>query len=165
MNLAELLAALSDLDEAASVEFDPAQIVGDLKDKVDAIHAVLGRLDSESDRLSGIASQFTKASNSVANNRKRLEAYLLRQMQENGFEKLPGTIWRAQLQKKPPALIVEREANAEDAVQLPALVVRTISYRWDKGAVKELLSAGGEFKYGKIQQDKTVRFWPNKGEA
>ncbi len=163
MNLTDLLAALSNLDDAPHVEFDPAQVVGDVREKVDAIHKVLGRLAAERDRLREDADELAKASSQVERSRQRLFEYLQFSMLAQGFEKLPGNTWRVQFQKSTPALELEREANVDDFIATAALVRRTVTYAWNKDKVKELIAAGESFPHGRIVQGQHLRFYPNKG--
>lgn len=162
LSLDELLLALSSLDDAATLEFDPAQIVGDLKGKVDAIHTVIGRLDAEQDRLAGIASQFSKAAAGVYNNARRLEAYLLASMQKHNYEKLPGELFRVQVQSGADALDVERNPSADDYVKDPDLVTRKVSYAWNKDKAKEKLLAGESLPDMKLKPVKYLRWYVQK---
>lgn len=162
MTLTELLAALSNLDEAPAVEFDPTQIVGDLKDKVDAIKKVLVRLELEHGRLLGLQCEIGKAAGQVGRNIDRLEDYLAFAMRSQGFDKLPGTMWRVQFQNSAPALEVERDATADDLIETPALVSRTVKYAWKKDEIKSYIAAGNTFQHGKIVQGQHLRFYINK---
>lgn len=164
--LAEILSILGNLDlvSETSIEIKPEEILGDLKDKVDAIYTVLERLEREADRLDSIAEDFKLAARRVKENRERLKEYVRFTMTAQGFEKLPGNHWRLQLQKTAPSLAVEREATADDLLANPNLVKRTVSYAWDKNAVKEHIAAGGSFGCGKLVEGKTVRFYINRGE-
>ncbi len=163
MILTELLAALSDLDNAAGFDFDPASVVGDVRDKVDAIKTVLGRLKMEAERLDEIGRDIRRAADQVERNHQRLEEYLLTSMRGEGFDKLPGNLWRVQIQKKPPALLVERLPTADDVLAMPELVERKIEYRWRKDDIKKFLTEGGEFPFGRIVQGEKVQFYINKG--
>ncbi len=165
MNLVLLLAALSDLDEAANpIEFDPAHVIGDIREKVDAIHTVMGRLKLEAARLADAAELFKQASKGVEKNLDRLEGYVLFAMKSQGFEKLPGVHWRAQIQATTPSIVATRDATADDLLDHPAFVRRKVEYSWDKKALKEHLANGGKFEYIKLQEGQTVRFYVNKGD-
>lgn len=165
LTLAQLLATLSDLDEAAEVSFDPTTVVGDLKDKVDAIYTVMDRLEHETARLGSIAAEFQLAARRVNQNRERLKEYVRFAMRTNGYEKLPGNRWRLQLQNTAPALVCEREATADDAMAMSAFVTRKVEYKWDKNAIKEHLANGGTFAHGRLMEGQTVRFYVNKGNT
>ncbi len=86
-------------------------------------------------------------------------------MRAQGFEKLPGNVWRVQFQKSTPALEVEREATAEDLLECPEIVRRTVSYGWKKDEIKALIAAGKPFAHGRIVQGQHLRFYVNKEGA
>jgi hypothetical protein len=162
--LETILARLSDLDNAqVDVEFDPAEVVGELAQKVDAIKTVIDRLEKESERLDEAATSFAMASSAVKNNAKRLRNYVQYSMQSHGFEKLPGTLWRMQLQNSAPALKTTKDPDAENAVYMPEFVRRKVIYSWDKDAIKESLAKGASFEYGSLVESKQLRFYVQKG--
>ncbi len=166
MTLEEILARLSDLDNAqVNVEFDPENIAGELNEKVDAIKIVLDRLQGESARLRVCAEEFARAAKTVENNAERLKEYVLYAMQQNGFEKLPGKLWRLQVQKAAPALVTEYSPTAETMLEMPSFVERKVGYSWNKEQIKEHLKAGGEFRYGSLRDSYYVRSYVNKGGA
>lgn len=164
MTLQELLLALGDLDNAQNVEIDPQTIVEDLKDKVDAIYTVVERLQGESARLAVNADRFKTASKQIEKQAERLKDYVAWNMEQQGFEKLPGINWKIQLQKS-VEVKAEREPVAEDALEFPDLVRRKISYSWDKTAIKEYWKKGGIFIYAHTVLNKSCRFYINKGEG
>lgn len=163
--LDDILRSLSDLDAAPAVEFDPTEVVGDLKDKVDAIYKVMGRLKSEAARLDEIAEQFLMASKACEKNADRLKEYVIFTMRKHGFDKLPGKEFRVQMQKTTPSVEVEREAGPEDQLAFPHLVVRKTTYAWEKKKLREWIESGGSFEYGRVVQGNTVRFYINRGDA
>lgn len=164
LTLDDILTALSDLDSAPAVEFDPAEVLGNLVDKVDAIHKVMGRLKNESARLEEIAEQFKNAAKGCERNAERLKAYVIFTMKNHGFEKLPGKDFRIQLQKTTPAMELDHEAGPDDALAFPVFVSRKTIYAWDRIKLKEYLQNGGSFEYGRLKEGQTARFYINKGD-
>ncbi len=165
MNLTELLAALSNLDEAGEVEFDPQQVVGELKDKVDAIHKVLGRLKAEQNRLMEEAEKIAAAGRDMQRQHFRLTEYLAFAMRSQGFDKLPGQMWRVQFQKSAPSVQIDREPAPDDFIANPAFVNRTVRYSWIKDEIKAYIARGNEFPDAKIVQGQYLKFYVNKEGA
>lgn len=166
MTLTEILEKLSNLDNAGDeiVPEDAAQVTGDLADKVDAIRAVYDRLGSESERLRSVAAELTRAAQGVDRNAERLFSYVLFAMRAQGFEKLPGRIFRVQIQKAAPRLEIDRQPSAGDFLSLGENVVnRTVSYAWRTDAIKKQIAEGGTFEHGRLKQGEYLRFYVNKG--
>lgn len=164
MTLDDLLSQLSILDMAGDVDFDPTQVVGDLREKVDAIRTVLARLKNEHERLLHDAQELLDSARAVKNNSERLKEYVRYSMETHGFEKIPGNLWCLQLQRAAPALETTAEANADMAVKFPDLVKRTVIYAWDKKAIKDAMAKGVNFEYGYLRESKSIQFPVRKGE-
>lgn len=161
--LGELLIMLSQADDGlSSVDFDPATVVGDVKDKVDAIKTVVDRLEFQESWCRQQAKPFQDAALVLANNRKRLLAYVVHAMGTQGFEQLPGRQFQAKLQDNPPALEVMTEATALDAAKYPAYCEQIRFYQWNNGAIKTALKDGAELPFAKLTRGKRVAFSINK---
>lgn len=163
MNLMELLAALSDLDDAAEIEIDPAEIVGDIADKVDAIKKVLDRLEMEATRLSVLSDMIKQSAQHVDRNRKRLEEWVRFSMRSQGFERVPGNLFTAQLKRTAPKLVVDQEPTAVIAFAMPDFVRRAVSYTWRKDDIKKAMANGVKFEYGRLQESHSLSFPVRKG--
>lgn len=163
MTLAEILIALNDLDNAPTVEFDPHEIKEALHDKIDAVRAVVGRLKNESARLSEDAEMLEKASRAVERNADRLKQMVLWNMDQQGFEKLPGHLFRAQIITGAPSVKIVEEASAELALAFPEFIERKVTFQWSKAKIKEALTAGVDFAYGHLVANRYVNFFANKG--
>lgn len=167
MNLTEILNKLADLDDASEeiVPEDAAQIVGDLADKIDAIRVTIRRLEGEEMRLCKDAQEILAAASQVRRNCARLESYLLFAMRAQGYQKLPGKIFRAQIQKSAPALKIDREAGAGDMLLFGEnMVKRDVTYAWRKDPIKKLIADGGKFEHGRLVQGEYVKFYVSKGQ-
>lgn len=167
MTLTEILAQLSDLDRAAepSAEqpFPPDRMsaeeaVEELRSKVDAIRLVHSRLKSEEARLRVDAAQILKSAQAIAHNRDRLETYICFAMKAAQFEQIPGNRWNVRIRPAQPSLIVDKDPTGEDYLVDPVLIVREVSYRWDKNKVKDVLKSGGTFRYGHLETSDILEF-------
>ena len=158
MNLNELLAALSDLDNAAEISVDPLVIVGEIADKVDAIKKVMDRLNCEAERLAQEAAQIDKASSQIYKNALALEEWIKFSMQGQGFTKLPGNTWNIQLKRTAPTVVTKQQPTAEIAVKYPDIVRRSVTWTWDKKKIKEAIESGQTFEYGHLQEGTSLSF-------
>ncbi len=164
MTLEEYLAALSSLDDAPAL-MPPGELLGSVADKVDKIKTVVDRLEMEASRLDDYADKFKAASRACAAHAERLQEHVLHTMTTHGFEKLPGNAWRMQVQAAPVAVVESRPAGAEDMITAPDLVRRTVSYAWNKDAIKQKLLANEKIEGMSLRESKYVRFYVNKGSA
>lgn len=166
LTLVILLAALNQVDNMAAVEFDPKELIGDIRDKIDDINYVLTHLESEEKRLRDLAAPFTKKAQAISRNYDRLEAYVAWAMEEQRFKELPGHAFKVELQENPPAMQTTRPATAADYLAHPDLVELVREYRWRNAEVKAALLDGrltfpeGE-AFAKITRGKKPAFKPN----
>ncbi len=166
MNLNELLAALTDLDNAAEISVEPDIIeaeLAELSTKVDSIKKVLDRLNFEAERLAQEAEKIEKAAAQVTKNADALEDWVKFSMKTHGFTKLPGNTWNLQLKRTAPKVITKQEPTAEIAVKYPGIVLRDVKWRWDKKKIKEAIESGQLFEYGHLQEGMSLSFPPRKG--
>lgn len=151
-------------DDLAPEEFDPAFVVGDLRDKVDAIK---WRLDTWRADARKIQEEWidilTKKKDSLLRKAEKLEGYVLSQMQEKGFEKLPGHMMEVLIKQNPPAVQIDIEAGPEAFLQYDGLVLQKTVYQWDKKRVKALLDSGEELKFARITRGSRIDFKAKKG--
>lgn len=164
-SLRTILERLSQIDDdLAPEEFDPAFLVGDLRDKVDAIK---WRIDTWRSDAQKIQEQWidplTKKMNSLTKKAEKLEEYVLSQMLAKGFEKLPGHMMEVCLRTNPPAVEVDMEAGPEAFLLYDNLVIQKTIYQWDKKKVKEQLESGQELKFARLTRGKKIAFSPKKG--
>lgn len=158
--LRELTAALASADEdLAFGDFDPEQVVGEIKEKVDAIKAVLDRMEVVSGWLDEQAKPLLKQARTLGKNAERLHKYVAEQMRANGFDSLPGNVWKVRLKENQPSLIVEREPTALDFQKWPNLVKMQRYYEWDNAALKQfILDADPDTEWGaKLLNDLPAR--------
>lgn len=167
-SLGAMLAQLSQLDELmGSSDLDPAALIGDIRDKVDAIKTVVDDLEDFAVRMQARAMPYQKAARAASASVERLKEYVLREMEANAFEKLPGEAWRAQLQANGQAALIfntghETPTDA-DATAFPGLVKMYMVTEWNRDAVKTFLEGGESLPFAKLERGKHVRFYINKG--
>lgn len=166
MKLRELLGRLQDIDDdLLPEEFDPAQIVGDIKDKVDAIK---WRLDEWAAQAKMIEEEYLKPlaqkKAAILGKAERLKDYVRFQMVTNGFEKLPGEMFRVQVQDSPPSVDTKEFADARMYLNYPEYVVQETTYKWNKEALKDALNGGEVLTFAELKRGKHVRFYAQGGK-
>lgn len=139
---ADLVTALAQSEDAlADPNFDPEQLLGDLRDKVDGCQAVIERMETVSTFLRLMVAPIAKRASTLMTNRARLRDYIGRVMEEQKFHALPGQMWKLRLRESNPALEITREApcGPQDYADFPGFVVMTRSYSWDNAKIKDAL--------------------------
>lgn len=159
-SLREILNNLQKIDdEMAPEDFNPEEIVGDLKGKVDAIK---WRIDSWYAEANTIDEQWIaaleKRRNALRKKAEKLEAYVKGQMLLHGYDTLPGEMMRIDLRNSQPSVEINKEAGPEDYLQYTNFVLQKTSYNWNKKAVKEAIQSGAELPFATLKQDKHIRF-------
>lgn len=162
--LKELLHKLDHIeDDLPPDEFDPAKVVGDVKDKVDAIKWRIDSWVAEADKIEDEWIKPLKSrQDSLRKKAESLKAYLHSQMSEHGYEKLPGHMFRAVLQKSSPAVEIPEEPGPTHMLAYPDYVVQNVSYRWNKDAVREALQNGLELSFARLRHSRHLRFFTAK---
>ena len=145
-------------DEMPAEDFDPAKVVGDLKDKIDAIQWTIGYWDSEAARIDAdYVKEFMKKRDSFRNKSLRLKEYVKFQMISHGFDKLPGKYKGYRIQNAAPILEIKNEANAELYLQHSDLIEQKTFYSWKKPEIKALLQSNAfEFPYAELKPNKSL---------
>lgn len=162
VTLDALLTAMQLFDQGLAVKFDPETVVGDLREKVDAIKTVIDRLEFQAEWAKQQAAPFMEVYYAVQKNVERLKEYVRYSMEKNGFQELPGNKYRVQLQDNPPALEITRpEATAMDYQKYPSYCKQIRFYEWDKPAIKAALLDKHEFPFAKLSRGKHCRFYVN----
>ncbi len=140
MSLEALLTTIQAFDDGMMTDIDPAQIVGDLKDKVDAIKSVLDRLKFQALWCAQQAEPFVKAGQACKNNMERLREYVTFVMKTKEFEELPGNAFKVVMHDNQPSLeIIKIECDATDFQKYPTYVNQVRRYEWNKEAIKTAL--------------------------
>lgn len=136
--LSAILDKLKQIDDDLNPEdFKPEEVVGDLKDKVDAIKWRIDTWNAEADALDAWVEQLKRRKESMLKKSDRLKEYVVSEMQKHGYETLPGEMVRVDLRKAQPSLKIDTVADATAYLLYPGFVVQKTSYMWDKTRIKE----------------------------
>lgn len=159
-SLGTILAKLVPVDDdLAPQDFDPAVVVGDLRDKIDAVK---WRLDDWEYKVKMLKQAWIKPIQakikSLEGKRERLKDYVKSQMIEHGFDKLPGNAIRAELRALRKSIIFDREPLFIDYKAYPGLVTQVVSYKWNSEAVREALEGGKELSFARFDEAKALHF-------
>lgn len=147
-------------DDMPAEEFDPAKVVGDCKDKVDAIKWKIDSWEAEANAINNWIKALVDRRNALGGKSDKLAKYLKEQMLEHGFQKLPGNIWRAQVQNIADKVELLRLPEAKDVLsEFGDLVRQKIDYSWDKRATADKLKSGEKLPFAYLQPNKSLRFY------
>lgn len=160
-SLGQMLELLRDLDDdMLPEEFDPAQLIGDVREKVDAIK---WKMNDWEYKAKMIEEEYLKPLLSkvraLLGKRDRLKEYVTHEMLKLGVEKIPGNMFRVQLQDSPKSVKVRIPADASMYLNYPEIVKQDTSYKWDRDAIKACIEAGTTFTFAEIKQSKHIRFY------
>jgi len=147
-------------DELPPEDFDPAALIGDIKDKVDAIKWKIDDWEYKAKMLEEAwIKPLQQKIRSLKGKADGLKDYMKAQMIEHSFEKLPGQAFRAQLQNSKASVVVDKEPLFQDFQAYPAYVRQDVSYTWNKVAIKDDLDLGKEINFARLKPNKTLRFY------
>lgn len=166
-SLRDILGKLKAIDDdLAPEDFDPAAIVGDLADKVDAIKWRIDSWYAEADMIeTEWIAQLISRADSLKRKAEKLEDYAKTQMLVHNYEKLPGVMFRLHLQNNStPSTTFTRKAQPEDYFKHPEFVSQKITYDWMAEPVKDAITAGTELDFASLERGKHIRFYVNKKE-
>ena len=143
--LADILIAFRAIDELVEdPNFDPEQLVGALKDKVDAVDYVARMFDGYGERKRAEAAAATDKARKAEAKAQRLRDYVLMQMRANEWTKLPGNLRFCEIRKaSTPRLVLARPApTAKDALDFPDFVALVPQrFEWRQDVIKARLIA------------------------
>lgn len=161
-SLRELLENLAQVDDdLPPEEFDPAAVVGDLKEKVDAIKWRLDEWEAKAKIADAWAQTFKARADSLRRKAEKLEDYVVTQMEINGYETLPGNLMRVDLHTTKSVECLTK-ATPELYLQFNCFMRQETSYNWDKKAIKEALEKGEKLEFATLKQGKHPRFFLKK---
>jgi len=164
--LSVILSKMQEFDDAISSDIDPEKLIGDLRGKVDAINHVINEMESRAGYWKAQADRITTQRVAIENNIKRLKQYVLFQMQQSGFDSLPGNDWRIKRQRNKPTVETTREPTAHDVLlggKNDLIRVIPTTYQWDKNALAEAIKSGKKFDFANLKESECIRFYPNNG--
>lgn len=149
LTFADILRKMTDADNAISADFDPEKVVGELRGKIDDLKRVIVGFETYEVWFDKQAAPFVKAAGTLRNNCARLKAYIVRTMQAEKFDSLPGILYKAQLQNNQASMDLLREPTALDFRDYPDFVEPIRGYEWKTAEIKKTIVArarelGGE---------------------
>lgn len=126
---------------ALSPELDAllTEAEGTFAQKAEAVALKVRELEAEAAAITTEADRLAQRAKTATNAAASLKDYLQRQMVRSDTTTIKGTLVTVALQRNPPSVKTERDADATDykwAVTIPE------SYTWDKNAIKAAAKAG-----------------------
>lgn len=139
-----------DIDEQAIKDTLEA-IQGDIKEKADGYAKVIKELDWETDKLTAEIKRLTDRKNTIQNNIAYMKQSLKEAMTATGNLKFRTDLFSFNIQKNPPALIVDNEETIPSEYLIPQ------EPKIDKKAIIDFLKNGNKVTYAHIEQSEGVR--------
>jgi len=164
-SLITLLRTLEDAEsgiiEASNEELK--ETLGDIRDKVDAVHEVHSRLQAEEKRLADHIKELTKRKSTVKKSIERLESYMLYCLDEADTTLLCGKNWDIKVSQRRSEAVKEFEVNEKVFLELgPVFVKREFSI--NKAHIKEAAKDNPDIKdkYIESRLNRSVKFSNHK---
>lgn len=139
-----------DIDEQAIKDTLEA-IQGDIKEKADGYAKVIKELDGETDKLTAEIKRLTDRKNTIQNNIAYMKRSLKEAMIATGNLKFRTDLFSFNIQKNPPALVVDDEKAIPQEYLIPQ------ELKIDKKAIIDFLKDGNKVPYAHIEQSEGVR--------
>lgn len=139
-----------DIDEQA-IKDTLETIQGDIKEKADGYAKVIKELDGETDKLTAEIKRLTDRKNTIQNNIAYMKQSLKEAMTATGNLKFRTDLFSFNIQKNPPALIVDNEETIPSEYLIPQ------EPKIDKKAIIDFLKNGNKVPYAHIEQSEGVR--------
>jgi len=165
-SLQSLLTTLS-ANDAGLLEMTPEQqesIVLALSTKVDSLHYIDEKFESEVVRVSKRIEELQTAKRVLENNKKRLRELVVFHMKQNGFERLPGENYQvALIKRKSIEYSIDDKPSDEMIFDRPEFI-RT-SYAWNKDAISAAIKADPETYaiFGRLVEKEFLKFSIRRG--
>ena len=141
----EMLAEMARIDDAMS---DPninlPDLIGDMKDKVDALNSVLTRMECTAQFLDEMAKPLLAKARALRANHARLEAYIVNSMETHNADTIPGVAYKLALVKSSNPEVRVADATPGDYTAYPDFVQIRREYKWDKIKIKTFLKESAE---------------------
>ena len=169
--LTDLLERFRQLDsDLEPADFDPAAVIGNLRDEIDAIKMTVDRWKAEAETLRAEwIVPLVARERRLLGRREKLLTWMAEQMIAGSdgqpWERLPGNAFVAKLHWNPPALKIAEEANAITYGKYPGFVRLTPTFQWDKDRIKAELDAGHALEFACETSGRRVAFGTNKETA
>lgn len=126
-------------------------IQGDITEKADGYAKVMKELDWETDKLTAEIKRLTDRKNTIQNNIAYMKQSLKEAMTATDNLKFRTDLFSFNIQKNPPALVVDDEEAIPSEYLIPQ------EPKIDKKAIINFLKDGNEVPYAHIEQSEGVR--------
>ena len=133
-----------DIDEQAIKDTLEA-IQGDIKEKADGYAKVIKELDGETDKLTAEIKRLTDRKNTIQNNIAYMKQSLKESMTATGNLKFRTDLFSFNIQKNPPALVVDDEKAIPQEYLIPQ------EPKVDKKSIIDFLKNGNKVPYAHIE--------------
>ena len=148
-NLLEM-AQNPDIDGQAIKDIREA-IQGDIEEKADGYAKVIKELSADTDKITAEIKRLTDRKNTIQNNIAYMKQSLTSAMTVTGNTKFRTDLFSFNIQKNPPALVVDDEKAIPQEYLIPQ------EPKVDKKAIIDFLKGGNDVPYAHIEQSEGVR--------
>jgi len=135
--LNDLLTTLREAEDGL-LDMDMSELqatLGSVRHKVDDIHEVMSRLESESERMFKLSKSFAIRKKSLDNQLKRLKEYIMYSMELDGALELYGDTHKLKLYTRSSMKVKNQEIDSSLFMDYPEVITRT--YAFDKNVLKD----------------------------
>ena len=126
-------------------------IQGDIKEKADGYAKVIKELSADTDKISAEIKRLTDRKNTIQNNIADMKQSRTSAMTVTGNTKFRTDLFSFNIQKNPPALVVDDEKAIPQEYLIPQ------EPKVDKKAIIDFLKGGNDVPYAHIEQSEGVR--------
>lgn len=126
-------------------------IQGDIKEKADGYAKVIKELSADTDKITAEIKRLTDRKNTIQNNIAYMKQSLTSAMTVTGNTKFRTDLFSFNIQKNPPALVVDDEKAIPQEYLIPQ------EPKVDKKAIIDFLKGGNDVPYAHIEQSEGVR--------
>lgn len=126
-------------------------IQGDIEEKADGYAKVIKELSADTEKISAEIKRLTDRKNTIQNNIAYMKQSLTSAMTVTGNTKFRTDLFSFNIQKNPPALVVDDEKAIPQEYIIPQ------EPKVDKKAIIDFLKNGNKVPYAHIEQSEGVR--------
>lgn len=126
-------------------------IQGDIEEKADGYAKVIKELSADTDKITAEIKRLTDRKNTIQNNIAYMKQSLTTAMTVTGNTKFRTDLFSFNIQKNPPALVVDDEKAIPQEYLIPQ------EPKVDKKAIIDFLKGGNDVPYAHIEQSEGVR--------
>lgn len=126
-------------------------IQGDIEEKADGYAKVIKELSADTDKITAEIKRLTDRKNTIQNNIAYMKQSLTSAMTVTGNTKFRTDLFSFNIQKNPPALVVDDEKAIPQEYLIPQ------EPKVDKKAIIDFLKGGNDVPYAHIEQSEGVR--------